>query len=172
MLMRLPHDVSYMMPVLQLLEKLIAVKSAEGQNKTVVEPEATFKATEDGKNKFFFRSIDNIRLPVTENCGWQSDYCLLLWLTVIVANPFDLQRFAGSSATPIVDRVYNVSRHYLRRADTTYLIAARLMAQLTGEKKSKSVPSPSVRETPFSTSGSICSSIPHRRRSCAHAPSA
>eukprot|EP00127_Corallochytrium_limacisporum_P002915 Clim_evm4s143 gene=Clim_evmTU4s143 len=62
-----------------------------------------------------------------DNVNWETRYVLLLWLSMVVMVPFDLEVLGKD--TTVADRVFAIGRSYLRNPDKTREAAARLVAR-------------------------------------------
>uniref|UniRef100_A0A8D8W262 Tubulin-specific chaperone D n=2 Tax=Cacopsylla melanoneura TaxID=428564 RepID=A0A8D8W262_9HEMI len=63
--------------------------------------------------------------------NWQTRYCLLLWLSIIVKIPFDMSRFdtGESGDSSVMQRILTISQTYVLSHDSCNKIAAYLVSQ-------------------------------------------
>lgn len=72
---------------------------------------------------------------VSDSTNWETRYMLLLWLSILVLNPFEMARFDGhiASSSHIVvtkmDRIFDLCKLNTNRSDTCSMVAAFLTAK-------------------------------------------
>lgn len=72
---------------------------------------------------------------VTDSNNWETRYMLLLWLSILVLNPFEMARFdghtasSGSGAITKMERIFDLCKLNTNRSDTCSMVAAFLTAK-------------------------------------------
>lgn len=70
---------------------------------------------------------------VSDSSNWETRYMLLLWLSILVLNPFEMARFDGHSASSHtatkMDRIFELCKLNTNRSDTCSMVAAFLTAK-------------------------------------------
>lgn len=75
------------------------------------------------------------RQQVDDSDNWETRYMLLLWLSILVLNPFEMARFDGygasstHSAATKMERIFDICKLNTNRSDTCSMVAAFLTAK-------------------------------------------
>lgn len=83
---------------------------------------------------FVLNILEKQDQDVDESENWETRYCCLLWMSILVLNPFHMSRLdalneGDKSTKTIMERIYQICRNNCRGSDSCSVVAAYLSAK-------------------------------------------
>lgn len=61
--------------------------------------------------------------------NWQARYVLLLWLSIVIMIPFDMNLFDSDNKEPIASRILKTGKYFLLSKDVSQIAAAFMLSK-------------------------------------------